>query len=594
MKLADAVFGTLQKLGKALMLPVAVLPAAGILLGVGAAEFPVIPQVLSQIMRIAGDAVFDNMPILFAIGVALGLTKNDGVSALAAVVCYQVLIGTLEISAQAQGIDTATEEGKNLINTGVFGGILSGFAAAWLFNRYYRIALPTYLGFFAGKRFVPIVSAFAGIVGGVVLSFIWPPIGAKINVFSEWAAQGNPTLAFGIYGFIERLLIPFGLHHIWNLPFFFQVGSFENPDTLEVVTGELRRYTAGDPTAGNLAGGYLFKMWGLPAAALAIWHSARPENRVKVGGIMISAALTSFLTGITEPIEFAFLFVAPILYLLHAIMASAAFVLCIELGIKHGTTFSHGLIDYFVLMSQSSKAGWLFVIGPMWAALYYVVFRLAIHKFHLLTPGREVEVQTAEGAVGEDSSKARELVLAFGGKSNIDSLDACITRLRVGVNDIGLTNQERLKALGASGVMVVGKNVQAIFGPLSENLKTDMEIYLETAGADAELDSKALTDARQHAPATDTAPLAKMDEIADAAIAKILQSLGGAGNIKTLTALAETRLRVELADVKCIDEGALAESGVKGLMHLAENTLHLIMGPGARQYADKLRGVSEL
>jgi PTS system glucose-specific IIC component len=271
----------------------------------------------------------------------------------------------------------------------VFGGIVIGGIAAALFNRYYRISLPPYLGFFSGKRFVPIVTAFAAIGLGIVLSFVWPPIGAGIKGFSHWAAESNPALAFTVYGVIERLLIPFGLHHIWNVPFFFEVGSYMDPTTGKAITGEIQRYIAGDPTAGNMAGGYLFKMWGLPAAAMAIWHSARPENRARIGGIMISAALTAWLTGITEPIEFAFMFVAPVLYLIHALLAGVAYFLCIELGVKHGMTFSHGAIDFVVLYAKSTHGWWLMPLGLMWAAMYYTIFRVVIAKFDLKTPGRE-------------------------------------------------------------------------------------------------------------------------------------------------------------------------------------------------------------
>lgn len=596
MNIHHAIFGTLQKLGKALMLPVAVLPAAGILLGVGAAEFSVLPLIVSQTMNAAGGAIFGQLPLIFAIGVALGLTKNDGVSALAATVCYFVMVATLDTMAEFQGIDLSTREGKNLINTGVFGGILAGAVAAYLFNKYYRIQLPTYLGFFAGKRFVPIASAFAAIGLGIMLSIIWPPIGKSISLFSVWASEGNPSVAFGLYGFIERLLIPFGLHHIWNVPFFFEVGTYIDPKTGEVITGEIQRYTSGDPSAGNLAGGYLFKMWGLPAAAIAIWHSARPENRVKVGGIMLSAALTSFLTGITEPIEFAFLFVAPLLYLLHAIMSSAAFVICIEWGIKHGTTFSHGLIDYGVLFPQSENALWLLILGPIWAALYYTVFRVAIAKFKLLTPGREEEeagetVSTVSDAAG---GMSLQLALAFGGKSNINNLDACITRLRVGVNDISKANQNQLKSLGASGVVVVGNNVQAIFGPPSENLKTDLEIYLDGAGSEAELSAtnaatSGATSSTTTAPAQAVAEeLAPLSESAIANVKAFVEHLGGASNIKRVDAFAQTRLRCELGNAEGIDQNALMSAGASGVMSLAGNTLHLIVGLEAEQYAAEM------
>ena len=323
MSAQNAAFALLQKTGKALMLPVSVLPVAGLLLGLGSAHFAWLPPALSDVMAQAGGAIFGNLPLIFAIGVALGVTQNDGVAALAAVVGYAVLLATMGVMATLFGYESKSIMGISSIETGVFGGIVVGGIAGWLFNKYYRIQLPSYLGFFAGKRFVPIVTALASIGAGIVLSIVWPPIGTQIDTFSHWAASGNPAAAFALYGVVERALIPFGLHHIWNVPFFFEVGQYLDPTTGSVIRGEIHRFTAGDPTAGNMAGGYLFKMWGLPAAAIAIWQSARPENRTKVGAFMISAALTSFLTGITEPIEFSFLFVAPVLYAIHAVLAGS-------------------------------------------------------------------------------------------------------------------------------------------------------------------------------------------------------------------------------------------------------------------------------
>ena len=324
MSLGRTAFGILQKMGKALMLPVAVLPAAGILLGVGAAKFAILPLAVSNVMEQAGGAVFGNLPLLFAIGVVLGLTENDGVAALSAVVGFAVMLATMGVMAPFVGYEPRPIMGIPSIETGVFGGILIGAVAAALFNRFYRIQLPPYLGFFAGKRSVPILTAFAAIFVGIGLSLVWPPIGKGIASFSHWAATSNPALAFTVYGLVERSLIPFGLHHIWNVPFFFEVGTYVDPTSGKELHGEIARFAAGDRTAGYLAGGYLFKMWGLPAAAIAMWHTARPENRARIGGIMISAALTSFLTGITEPIEFAFLFVAPVLYAVHAVLAAVA------------------------------------------------------------------------------------------------------------------------------------------------------------------------------------------------------------------------------------------------------------------------------
>src|SRR6187431_2663697 len=391
-------FSLLQKIGKCMMLPVSVLPVAGILLGVGSANFSWMPEAVSQVMAAAGSAIFGNLPLLFAIGVAIGLTENDGVAALAGTVGYVVFLAAMGVCAKLSGIEPTPIMGIPSIETGVFGGIIVGLIAAAAFNRFYRIKLPSYLGFFAGKRAVPIITAFAVIVVGAVLSFVWPPIGSGIDAFSHWAVHGRPALAFAIYGVVERGLIPFGLHHVWNVPFFFQAGEFTNPANNEVVHGEIARFIAGDPTAGNMTGGYLFKMFGLPAAALAMWRAARPEQQKKVGGIMVSAALTAFLTGITEPIEFAFIFVAPILYGIHALLAGLAYFVCITLGIKHGFTFSHGFIDYVVLFPQSHNALWLFVLGPIWAAVYYGVFTFAIRRFNLMTPGREVEDEAAKAA----------------------------------------------------------------------------------------------------------------------------------------------------------------------------------------------------
>ena len=675
-------FAVLQKIGKALMLPVSVLPVAGILLGIGSAHFAVLPDLVSNVMAQSGGAIFGIMAIMFAIGVALGLTNNDGVSALAAVVGYVVLLATLGVMAKVLNVESKELMGIVSIDTGVFGGILVGAIAATLFNRYYRIQLPPYLGFFAGKRFVPIATAFAAIVAGIVLSFVWPPIGAGIkgfshwaaesnpalaftiygvierllipfglhhiwNVpfffemgqftdaagtvvkgdinrffagkrfvpiatafaaivagivlsfvwppigsgikgFSHWAAESNPALAFSIYGVVERLLIPFGLHHIWNVPFFFEVGSYLDPTTGKVITGEIQRYIAGDPTAGNMAGGYLFKMWGLPAAAIAIWHCARPENRAKIGGIMLSGALTAWLTGITEPIEFAFMFVAPVLYVIHALLAGVAYFLCIELGIKHGMTFSHGAIDYVVLFAKSTRGWWLLVIGPLWALLYYTIFRIVIVKFDLKTPGREAEeVSRAEVQADVATGFAQQLVLAFGGRSNIKTLDACITRLRVELNDMTKASPDKLKALGAAGVVVAGKGMQAIFGTRSENLKTDMEEYLKTAGAEADA-------VEAPSPVVAPVPAGIVSRLRDPEAAgkarDIIAALGGSGNIQRVDACAETRLRLVVGDDAPVDEAALRAAGVSGVMRLANRTLHLVVGLNADQYAAELRG----
>ena len=571
-------FGWLQKIGKSLMLPVSVLPVAGILLGVGSAKFAWLPSVMSNVMAQAGGAVFGNLPLIFAIGVALGLTGNDGVAALAAVVGFAVMVATMGVMAPLVGYEPRPIMGIPSIETGVFGGILIGAIAAILFNRFYRVQLPPYLGFFAGKRSVPILTAFAAVFAGIALSLVWPPIGRAIDHFSHWAASENPALAFALYGVVERSLIPFGLHHIWNVPFFFEVGQYVDPATGQVIRGEIYRFTAGDPTAGNLAGGYLFKMWGLPAAALAIWRTARPENRAKVGGIMVSAALTSFLTGITEPIEFSFLFVAPLLYGLHALLAGLAYFTAIELGIRHSTTFSHGLIDYIVLFPHSSRGLWLLVLGPLWALMYYALFRTLILRFDLKTPGREVEEATSGAPEATDESMAARLVAAFGGAANIRSLDACITRLRVELNDVSLARAEALHGLGAAGVMQVGGGMQAVFGTRSENLKTDMEEYMRAGGAATRL-----------APAPPLPPAVEASSRAEPAVTPehrtlaeaLIAALGGAENIARAERCALTRVRVELRDGRAVNQVALETAGALGMLRISDSVVHVLLGERA-------------
>jgi PTS system glucose-specific IIC component len=409
-------------------------------------------------------------------------------------------------------------------------------------------------------------------------------------VFSHWAAVSDPRTAATVYGFIERLLIPFGLHHIWNVPFFFEIGTFTAPNG-QVVHGDINRFFAGDPTAGILAGAFLFKMFGLPAAAIAMWHEARPENKAKAGGILISAALTSFLTGITEPIEFAFLFVAPILYFFHAVLAASTQFVMNSLGAHMGFTFSQGGIDFVVfnVFGGNAQKWWLvLILGPVYAVIYYVVFRTSIRMFNLKTPGREIETEDARATSSSaEGGRSRDLVVAFGGRNNITSLDACITRLRIAVKDPSKVDQARLKSMGAAGVMVVGGGVQAIFGPLSENMKTGMQEYLRSTGAEADLETPAATADATPSPAipVDAPPR----PAGDAKRAEsIRQALGGAGNIKTLEALATTRWRVELNDGQRLDAAALKQAGVVAVMPLAADVFHLIVGFDAAELADAL------
>ncbi|WP_138419998.1 glucose-specific PTS transporter subunit IIBC [Aquibacillus sediminis] len=464
-------FGLLQRIGRALMLPVSVLPAAGLLLGLGHENVLDI-AVMSQ----AGGIIFDNLPLLFAIGVAIGLSDGDGVAGLAAVIGFLTMNVTLGIMAETIGADTVEMLGITTLQMGVFGGIIMGIVASILYKRFFNIELPRFLGFFAGKRFVPIITAATGVVLGMIFVFVWPPIQNVIDWFSVLATETGSTVAAFIFGVGQRALIPFGLHHIFYQPFWYEFGTFVN-DAGETVRGDMTRYFAGDPTAGTfMAGLFPFMLFGLPAAALAIYHEAKPENKAKVAGIMGSAALTSFLTGITEPIEFAFLFVAPVLFAIHALFAGLSFVAMDLLNVKAGFTFSGGFIDYILYWNLSTNAWLVIPVGIAFAFLYYFGFRFAIRKWNLATPGREDEEDDTDGeGSGEVGDLPYEVLESLGGQENITHLDACITRLRVSVNDKGEVDKGRLKKLGASGVMEVGNNIQAIFGPQSDSIKGQIQ-----------------------------------------------------------------------------------------------------------------------
>jgi PTS system D-glucosamine-specific IIC component len=503
-------FGALQKVGRALMLPVAILPAAGILLGIGTAlqnptlieRIPALNatwiQLISNVLSSAGDIIFGNLSLLFAVGVAVGLA-GDGVAALAAIVGYlimnktmsTILIATKQLDPAkiADNPAYASILGIPTLQTGVFGGIIVGALAAILFNRYYKIELPSYLGFFAGKRFVPIITGFFAIILGVLLVFIWPPIQHGLNTFSTSMVNANLTLSAFIFGIIERSLIPFGLHHIFYSPFWYEFGEYVTKAG-EIVRGDQKIFFAQlkdgvELTSGTfMAGKFPFMMFGLPAAALAMYHEALPKHKKYVAGIMGSAALTSFLTGITEPIEFTFLFVAPLLFAIHAVFAGLSFMVMQLLNVKIGMTFSGGVIDYLLFgVLQNRTAWWLVIpIGLVFAVIYYFGFRFAIRKFNLKTPGRDDTSEEKRTTTAKDGGKDElpvQVLSALGGSENISHLDACITRLRVSVNNANNVDKERLKQLGAAGVLEVGNNIQAIFGPKSDTLKGQIQDVME-------------------------------------------------------------------------------------------------------------------
>jgi PTS system N-acetylglucosamine-specific IIC component len=388
-----------QKFGRSLMLPIAALPVAALLLRLGQPDLLGADGLgwdnVAAVIGAAGNALFANLPLLFAVGIAIGMArKADGSTALAAVVGYLVF------KAVGDAMSPVILDGDELINYGVLGGIVSGLVSAWLWQRYHRITLPPYLAFFGGRRFVPIITAFAMLAISVLMSFVYPAFDAGITSLGEWVTD-NAVLGGFVYGTINRLLIPLGLHHILNNPPWFIFGEYTSGG--ETYHGDIARFLAGDPTAGAFMTGFFpIMMFALPAAALAIWHEAKPQNKKLVGGIMLSAALTAFLTGVTEPLEFAFMFVAFPLYVIHALLTGTSLALVNAIGIKDGFGFSAGLFDYVLNFNIATKPLLLIPIGLAYAALYYFLFRFVIRKWNLKTPGREDD--ESESLVEADTS----------------------------------------------------------------------------------------------------------------------------------------------------------------------------------------------
>ncbi|WP_042681423.1 N-acetylglucosamine-specific PTS transporter subunit IIBC [Anaerosalibacter massiliensis] len=451
--------GKLQKLGKALMLPVAVLPVAGILLRLGQEDLLNVPFISA-----AGDALLGKLDILFAIGVAVGLSfDNSGAAGLAGAVGYFVI---------TEGAGAINEN----INMGVLAGIIAGVVAGNLYNKYHDIKLPDWLGFFGGRRFIPIVTSFICIILALIFGYIWPPIQNVIDSIGGWII-GAGALGVFVFGFLNRLLIPLGLHHVLNNFVWVIFGEYNGK------TGDIARFFAGDPNAGMFqAGFYPIMMFGLAAAALAMYKTAKPENKKKVSGALFSIAFTSFLTGITEPIEFMFMFLAPSLYVIHALLSGISMAVVYSLGIRHGFTFSAGAFDFLLNMKLATK-GWLLIpIGLVFGLIYYLIFVYVIKKKDLPTPGRVDEdggdLDTVIDEKGIDNL-AVAYIDALGGVENIENVDSCITRLRISLNDSTGVSEEELKKLGASGVIKPSKkNIQVIIGTKAEFLADKINNYL--------------------------------------------------------------------------------------------------------------------
>ncbi len=526
------IFGVLQRVGRSFMLPIALLPVAGLLLGIGSSftnpttleayglnriiyEGGILYTIL-DIMSKTGSVVFDNLALLFAMGVAIGMAKKEKeVAALSGSIAYLVMNTAISALINAKGgveamaeNSTATTLGITTLQMGVFGGIIVGLGVAALHNRFYKIQLPQVLSFFGGTRFVPIISSIVFLGVGVVMFFVWPIVQTLI------AKLGDLVLASGyagtwIYGIIERALIPFGLHHVFYMPFWqTEVGGSmiidgtlvqgaQNIFFAELASKATERFSVS--ATRFMSGKFPFMIFGLPAAAYAIYRAAKPEKKKLVGGLLLSAALTSLLTGITEPIEFTFLFVSPILYAVHCVLAGLSYMLTHIFGVGVGMTFSGGLIDLtlFGILQGNAKSNWIWIpiIGIFYAVIYYFLFYFMIKKLNLKTPGREddgeeTKLYTRKDVEARKSAKASgdvtsALILqGLGGKSNITDLDCCATRLRVTVKNPAHVNDSMLKRSGASGVIRKGEGVQIIYGPQVSVIKSNLEDFLDSPDAE--------------------------------------------------------------------------------------------------------------
>lgn len=546
----DKIFGVLQRVGRSFMLPIALLPVAGLLLGIGSSftnetmlaayglNSVIHPGTLIytilDVMSQTGSAVFNNLALLFAMGVAIGMARKEKeVAALSGAVAYIIMNTAIQAMINAAGgveampaNSTTTMLGITTLQMGVFGGIVVGLGVAALHNKFYKIELPQVLAFFGGTRFVPIISSIVYLVVGIAMFYIWPVVQSGI------AALGALVLASGyagtfIYGLLERALIPFGLHHVFYMPFWqTAVGGTAIIDGV-TVTGAQNIFFAELASKSTtvfsvsatrfMAGKFPFMMFGLPGAALAMYQCAKPEKKKAAGGLLLSAALTAFLTGITEPLEFTFIFVALPMYAVHCVLAGLSFMLMHILNVGVGMTFSGGLIDLvlFGVMQGNAKTHWVWVVvvGAVYFVLYYIIFRFMISKFNYKTPGRddaeEVRLYTradvnarnaASGSVPAGNDPVSALIVeGLGGTANLSDVDCCATRLRCTVKDAALVKQDVLKASGASGVICKGNGVQVVYGPKVAVIKAKLEDYLENVPK---------TSAATAAPAPATAPAA--------------------------------------------------------------------------------------
>jgi PTS system N-acetylglucosamine-specific IIC component len=548
----------LQPLGRALMLPIAVLPVAALMLRLGQ------PDLLNiGFVSAAGSAIFDNLGLLFAVGVATGFARDgNGASCLAGIVCYLVTTRGAEVFLtipQDVGAHLADETRKTveaawrtaaIHKFDVPIGIVSGLLGGVFYNRFAGFKLPDYLAFFAGRRFVPIVSGVAGLLLAAGLGLTYAPLDAGVDGLSRGVVNAGGWGLFA-YGLLNRLLIVTGLHHILNNVAYFIVGDWHG------TTGDLRRFFAGDPSAGAFMSGFFpVMMFGLPAACLAMYHEALPERRKAVAGLLLSLALTSFLTGVTEPIEFSFMFVAPLLFGIHAVLTGLAQVIMNALGVRMGFGFSAGLFDYVLNFGLATRPLLLIPVGAGYALAYYGIFRFAIRRWNLPTPGREGEAGATEAAAPQ-GERGPAFVKALGGAANLREVGACTTRLRLIVADQGKVDEGGLKALGARGVLrPSAEALQVVLGPIADAVAMDIRVALD----------RPLEVAPEPTPSIGTS---------EALPDFIVRLLGGTGNIRSATH-HHGRWRVELVDEELLSTAGLEEP-IRTITKVAPNLVHVLV-----------------
>jgi PTS system N-acetylglucosamine-specific IIC component len=577
-----ALLASLQKVGGALMLPIAVLPIAGLLLRLGQ------PDLLdSASVAAAGEAIFSNLGLLFAIGVAVGLAReNHGAAGLASVVAYlvatrgaEVLIAVpaaavADVSGRARELAVAAYKAHELAKLSVPVGILSGLTAGALYNRFYNIKLPSYLAFFGGRRFVPIASGFAGLVLAGAFGTQWQHLEQGMDALSRSVLHAG-ALGLFAYGVLNRVLIVTGLHHIINNIAWFLLGDYHG------VTGDLKRFFAGDPSAGAFMSGFFpVMMFGLPAACLAMYHTALPERRRAVSGLLASIALTSILTGVTEPIEFTFIFLAPVLYAVHALLTGVAFIIMNALQVRLGFGFSAGLFDYVLNFSRATRPLWLLPVGALYFALYYGLFRLVIVRLDLKTPGRDALESVAAALPALPLERAHAWISALGGAANLVSVDACTTRLRLLVANQAAIDEGALKRLGVRGLVRPSANtLQVVIGTLADQVAGEIRSALHGSASSAGVPGSA-------APALATpAP----DTVAAAVDAEaLLAALGGRANVRAVEAAA-SRLRVSVSDAALVNRDAIRGLGLRGMAIPVAGCVHVIVGPAANAACAALR-----